>query len=180
MSPEFQRFDETVNRLEANLRSHRVELEQVERDLTANANVTVANTTEIADARKVGKRGVVVGILGVVVGLVGIAVGADGRQTAKDNKDIIATQTKDRQEARLGSCIQSNVAVKKTREALVAGLGVFIVPIPGREEAELQRLEQLLADFELAVNKALPYRDCSDKGIDKFFEDPPRDPALAQ
>lgn len=176
MSPEFSRFDETVTRLEASLRGHRSELEQVEADLRSNRAATEGHTKEIAAAKKVGKVGTVVGILGVVAALIGATLAIDGRQTAEDSQKIIATQTRDRADARIASCVQTNVYTEQNRQALVDGL-LAIFPTP----TVLNEQQQAAVDrYRESLEKSLPYRDCSPAGIDEYFQDPPVDPAIAE
>lgn len=169
MSPEFSRFDDTVTRLEATLREHRVEMETVEGDLRANERAT-------SSANRVAMVATVAAIVGVVVGLVGIGVAVDGRSTANTVRGIQKAQIADRKDARTSSCVQANVATKSNRAALVDAL-IAVLP-PGTTPTEAQ--QAIVERYRAQVEESLPYRDCSDKGIADYFEDPPADPAITE
>lgn len=118
-------------------------------------------------ARSTATVGVIAAIIGLAVGAGGILVGASARATADD---INAS----RRESRESSCIQANVTTKANREALVNGL-LAVFP-PGQELSENQK--KVVERYSAQVEEALPYRDCSEKGVNAYFRDPPVDPAL--
>lgn len=122
-------------------------------------------------ARSVAVIGVVAGIVGATVGIGGVLVGASAKATARD---LAAT----RRENTVASCVQANLTTQRTREALIAGVSVVAQPNPNRTEAESASVDRFVTDYTRNVEGKLPYRDCSQHGVDSYYENPPADPAL--
>lgn len=142
---DFQRFDATIDTLTVVLTEHRKEL---------------------TSAKNVARTGVFVGIFGIMLAVLGVVVGFDGRDVAHD---IVSNRT----EARISSCIQTNVGIAGNREALISSILVF-----AQDPSHLNPQEQAIADaYRTVVESKLPYRDCSPAGIEIYYEDPPSDPA---
>lgn len=142
------------------------QLDRLESTIKTLNKVLDVHKVELNKAQNVAKVGVIVGIIGIVVGLVGGAVGLDGRSQAQAIK-------KARTEARTSACIQANVATSGTRNALITGLLVF-----ADDPQHLTPKEQLILNaYTLQVEKAQPYRDCSNSGIEEYYSNPPDDPA---
>lgn len=142
------------------------EYQRFEETVDTLNKVLVSHRAELNKAKNVARSGVVVGIIGIIVGLIGGAVGFDGRSRAQD---IVAA----RNEARISGCIQSNVATQGSREALASSILVF-----ADDPNHLTPKEQIIADaYRSRVEHALPYRDCSPEGLDRYFDNPPADPA---
>jgi hypothetical protein len=146
-------------------------IERALKDLTATLKAiharlddTDAAATMAATRSKRANVGMVVALV-VAVGAIIVALTAHA--TANDVQDA-------RQEARVSSCIQQNVVTQNIRVSLVLGLR-SLVP-PGQALTATQ--QQLVDRYQEQVTEALPYRDCSDKGISTFLSSPPTDPAL--
>lgn len=124
-------------------------------------------------ARLTATVGVVAGIIGGVVGAGGVIVGASAQATA----DALADSRRETQQA---ACVQANLTNQRTRDALIAGVGVLAAPDPRRTEAEQARVDRFVVEYTASVQRALPYRDCSKRGIELYYEHPPDDPALGE
>lgn len=122
-------------------------------------------------ARSVAIIGVVAGIIGLTVGFIGVTVGASAQSTADD---LAATRT----ETQISSCIQANVSTQRTKEALKSGVSVLTQPDPRRDSAAQASLDRFIVEYSAKVDAALPFRDCSPRGIAAYFARPPADPAL--
>lgn len=81
----------------------------------------------------------------------------------------------DRTAARRGACIQFNTNQKNTRDAIVFGLVETFRPLT--QPNRTADLDAFAKSLRANVDRQLPYRDCSEAGIQKFLEDPPPDPA---
>lgn len=94
-------------------------------------------------------------------------------QLAADLKSLVDQQAADRLRNSRGSCIQFNVDQKNKREAQVQGLvdtfRLFVT--------DTSKLDDFAAAYRARLEVLLPYRDCSDAGVDKFLKNPPPDPA---
>lgn len=146
-------------------------IEGLGREMTS-LRVALATTDRRARwSRSVAIIGVVAGIIGGAVGLGGVAVGVSARATADD-------LAKTRKDAQISGCVQSNLAIQRTRDALTAGVSVLTQPDPRRGEVEQARVDRFVIEYSKHVNNALPYRDCSEGGIAAYYENPPVDPAL--
>lgn len=122
-------------------------------------------------ARNVATIGVVAALIGTAVGLGGILIGAGARGTADD----LATT---RKETQISSCVQANVGTQRTREALVKGVSILSLPDPKRTDAQQAGIDRFVTEYTHSVDAALPYRDCSERGIKLYYANPPDDPAL--
>lgn len=126
--------------------------------------------SDLTFRRRVRRRGLVIAVVvtfDLIVSVLSVAafVGVHHQQDRSDA---------DRQERSRGSCVQFNINQSNTREAIVVGLVETFRPFitPGRESD----LDSFSASLRVNVERQLPYRDCSDAGIDKFLKDPPQDP----
>lgn len=122
-------------------------------------------------ARSVAIVGVAVGILGVAVGVGGVLVGASAKATARD-------LAANRRENSVASCVQANLTTQRTREALIAGVSVLTQPNTNRTDAGQASVDRFVVEYTRKVEAQLPYRDCSEKGVRAYYENPPADPAL--
>ncbi len=160
LSPEeLARFISTVDTLTLEMRVHEEKL--------------VATNKRSARAQNVATIGVAVGIFGVVVGLGGILAGLTARATADDLKQA-------RRDGRVATCIQSNLQTQRTREALLSGVSVLTQPDARRGAAEQTALDRFVVEYGRKVDASLPYRDCSERGIEAYYRHPPDDPALGR
>lgn len=98
------------------------------------------------------------------------------RATADRAAAAVRQVEQDRVERSRGSCVQFNVNQHNTREAEIVGLVNTFTPLvpPDRQG----QLEFFAASLRANVEILLPYRDCSDAGIEAFLKEPPSDPAL--
>lgn len=119
-----------------------------------------------------------VAIVGVVVGIIGGAVGAGGVVVGASAQDTADTNTRNRKESQIASCVQANLTNQRTRDALIAGVSVLTQPDPRRGEIEQARVDRFVVEYSRHINAALPYRDCSPGGIVAYYKNPPIDPAL--
>ena len=124
-------------------------------------------------ARSVAIVGVIAGIMGGAVGAGGVIVGASAQATA----DALAAS---RRETQQSACVQANLTNQRTRDALIAGVEVVAAPDPRRSEMEQARVDRFVVAYTASVQRALPYRDCSRRGIELYFANPPDDPALGE
>jgi hypothetical protein len=148
-------------------------LDSLKSEMT-NLRIALATADKRARwARSVAIVGVVVGIVGGSVGLGGVVVGVSARATADD-----LAQT--RKESQVASCVQSNLTTQKTRSALIAGVSVLTQPNPNRGPNEQAGVDRFVVEYTRNVHSALPYRDCSAEGINRYYENPPVDPALGE
>lgn len=158
LSPEeLERFIGTIDQLTAEMRTHEKMLE------TANRRA--------AWAKKAAIVGVAVGIAGTVVGFGGLIFGV-GAQASTD--DLAAT----RKESQVSSCVQANETTQRTRDALIRGVSVLTQPDPRRGPNEQASVDRFVVQYTRGVEAALPFRDCSIRGIRSYYENPPTDPAL--
>lgn len=142
-------------------------LDEVSHDMAIHGEALKVTDRRAVRARSVARVATVAAIVGVVVGAGAVLVAVSARATADD---IEAS----RNESRVNGCIQANVTTKANRQALVNGL-LAVFP-PGQEPTEMQ--QKIIARYTQQVDEALPYRDCSARGIDAYFAHPPIDPAL--
>lgn len=105
-------------------------------------------------------------VFALVVGMLGVVAGYRALDTADDINESRSSQI-------ISSCINFNsqreeirLAIKKS---LLALLPTGTTPTPAQEA--------IIAKYNDEVDAQLPYRDCSPAGIEKYFEQPPRDPA---
>ncbi len=79
----------------------------------------------------------------------------------------------ERDEARLASCIQTNVLIERERHALVAGAdGLLAIS----SQFTPEQIKIIHETYAAAVEAQLPYRDCSPAGIVMYLAHPPPDP----
>lgn len=97
------------------------------------------------------------------------------RAIADDAAHAVRQVEQDRVERSRGSCIQFNVNQHNTREAIVQGLVETFRPLTTPDK--LGQLEFFAASLRANVEILLPYRDCSDAGVEAFLKEPPQDPA---
>lgn len=119
-------------------------------------------------ARRANINSVIASVAFVLVLLFGwLAWNAYNNQRSDDNAARI--------DRARGSCQQFNVQQKSTREGnvnlLVEGFRPFVKP---GDEPKLDDFRRVLVPL---AEKAWPYRDCSDIGIEQFLRNPPPDPA---
>jgi hypothetical protein len=90
------------------------------------------------------------------------------------NRDAIHDANELRDEILLISCVQDNVSTQKDRDALVGSL-ITLADDPNKLTTE----EQALVDaYSKRVEELLPFRDCSEDGIEAYYNNLPPDPAL--
>lgn len=147
----------TMDRLSEEIRALRKELGE-QREL---------HTRELHTMNVRARRMKILTIILALLVIVGCVFTYQNRKTLED----FHTQ---RTESRRGACIQFNVTTQGQRTALHNALLTF-VPDPDNMTAEQKTS---LTKFDDAVENALPYRDCSDDGIDAYYSDPPPDPAV--
>lgn len=160
LSPEdLSRFISTVDALTLEMRVHEEKL--------------MAANRRSARAQNVATIGVVVGIVGVVVGIGGAIFGLTAQSTTEDLKQA-------RRDGRIATCVQSNLQTQRTREALLSGVSVLTQPDPRRSNTEQAAVDRFVVEYGRKVDGSLPYRDCSERGIDIYYQHPPADPALGR
>lgn len=167
--PDLRRVIDAIDGLSDGLEDAKGRLQSTD-DTLRTTNRKLATTNE--ELAKAGKRSwwsLVAGGIGILVGIIGVIYGVNAKATTDDINDS-------RRESRVGSCVQANANTKATREALVAGVAVLALPNPERGMDAQQRLDEFVANYSKAVEAKLPYRDCSEAGITRFFEHPPADP----
>lgn len=123
-------------------------------------------------AKRAATVGIAVGIIGCMVGVIGLVAG----WKANDTADQLAQS---RREGQISSCVQSNLTTERIRAALIQGVSVVSQPNPNRTEAEQASIDRFVTEYTLRTNSALPYRDCTPRGIEIYYEHPPADPALS-
>lgn len=89
------------------------------------------------------------------------------------NYQATRATTQIRDEARIVTCVQENVGILNTRVAISDSI-VALVP-PG--EVLTFEQEQRVAAYSARVTELLPFRDCSDEGIESYYDHLPEDPA---
>ena len=146
-------------------------LDDVEKEMTG-LRIALATTDRRSRwSRSVAVVGVVAGIIGGAVGIGGVVVGASAQATADD---LATTRT----EAQVSACVQDNLATRRTRDALIAGVSVLAQPSPTRGPNEQASVDRFVVEYTRHISNALPFRDCSPGGIASYYEHPPVDPAL--
>ncbi len=94
---------------------------------------------------------------------------------ARHNRDLIDDINASRQARNVSICIQTNVQIEGTRNALIGGAdGLLSISTQFTPE----QIRTIHDTYAAAVEAELPYRDCSPDGIAKYLEDPPADPAV--
>lgn len=154
---------------------HPTQLTRIEAVLTALNTRTSSLLGELrridqrtTSAKRAAAVGVIVGAVSVSVAIGALAYGLDARATAQDIVEA-------RREALTSGCIQANITTDRERSALVSAL-VALVP-PGQA---LTPTQQATVDrYRAEVIGRLPYRDCTQAGIDEYLSHPPGDPATA-
>ena len=131
-----------------------------------------AANTKSALAKNVAVIGMIIGVLGVAVGAGGLIYAERANDTADEVHTLQIERAREQIENRIVSCIQQNVQTNRMRKALVSGVSVLVPP-----EGPSERLTQFIESYTANVNDALPFRDCSPRGIETYFESPPGDPA---
>lgn len=161
--PDLGGFLEKIDLLSLNLTTTRTELAETRKDLEGTEE-------RLDDALDKARRARLIALIGILTAAAGVWAGVSGRATAND----LAAARKDNRRA---ACIQANVQTQKTRSALVAGVKILDVPDPGRSPERQAGLEKFLTDYGQAVSAALPYRDCSEAGLTRYYDHAPSDPA---
>lgn len=133
-------------------------------DHGARLEVTDKRSRKASNTARVG---IIVGIIGACVGIGGVLVGVEARATAEE-------LAKSRRESQASGCVQANITTQANRAALVQGL-LAIIP-PGQEPTESQ--QEIVRRYTSQVEAALPFRDCSERGLAAYYDHPPADPAL--
>lgn len=146
-------------------------LDELSREIATHRALLAVTDRRSRWAKKVAAIGVIIGVLGIMVGAGAVSVGASARATAHDNAAI-------RKEQQVAACIQANLNTQRTREALIAGVSVLTQPDPRRTPNEQAGVDRFVVEYTGHVNGALPFRDCSAKGILSYYANPPADPAL--
>lgn len=116
-------------------------------------------------------------ILAIVVGCVGIFLAVTARQTADKAQTAVAQAEASRAEARVSSCEQFNEQQKRSiagNDAQVREVFRSLTSDDDLSESELKALDQLFKDHDAVIAAAFPMRDCTERGIDAFFDDDPR------
>jgi hypothetical protein len=89
------------------------------------------------------------------------------------NRDAIQSINNLRDENRVVSCVRENVHIATLHAKLPEALLAFVPP-----GAELTPEQQAILDrYTLSVEDGFPFRDCSEAGIEAYYENPPVDPA---
>ena len=147
-----QTLIDTCNRLEGKLELHRLEL---------------------VKTGKTARRGRRIAILGIFIGLMS-AFGIYKAFAATDDVDhLVRANARENAEARVSSCIQFNAQREEIRVAFKTSL----LALAPNGAALTPDQQQVVLLYAAAVDKGLPYRDCSPEGIALYFSSPPKDPA---
>lgn len=91
------------------------------------------------------------------------------------NYQATRATTQVRDEARVVTCVQENVGILNTRVAISES----IVALAPAGTALTFEQEQRVAAYADRVTELLPFRDCSEEGIESYYEHLPMDPAEA-
>lgn len=158
-SPDFYRLISTIDALSRDIAGHKDAL------VVADRRSRWARTASVV--------GILVGIIGIAVGTGGAIFGASAQATADD-------LARSRQEGRVAGCVQGNITTQRTRAALVAGVSVLAAPNQGRSESGQAAVDEFVRRYTAQIEQALPYRDCSARGIDIYYDHAPTDPATVQ
>lgn len=134
---------------------------------------TVDRLNELEEGRRSNRKRATVAI--VLAFVVFAAVIGTLVWSVRSNGDRIDAQNADRRDRSRGSCIQFNVQQDRDREAIVRGVIDGLKPVVTSEEGA-QFLEAFEPSLRVSVVAQLPYRDCSQAGIDAFLQNPPPDP----
>lgn len=107
-----------------------------------------------------------------VVGVVAVVAAV----AAYRAREATEAANQSRQDARESACVQSNVATDKARKALTNSILVLVPGAKTPDDLNPEQRERYDA-YEASVTAALPYRDCTQSGIEEFYDNPPADPA---
>jgi hypothetical protein len=131
-----------------------------------------ATKAQVAEVRRLANRANINSTLAVLALVLACIVAFIGWQSNSSTLDRFEADRLDRSR---GSCVQFNVNQHNQRDAIVNGLVDTFRPLvqPGREA----ELDTFAASLRTNVDNQLPYRDCSDAGIEAFLRNPPQDPA---
>lgn len=141
------------------------------KELTGAVNV-FATKAELADSTRLAKRANINSTLAAVALVLVAIVAFIGWQS---NSSTLARFEADRVDRSRGSCAQFNVNQRNQRDAIVNGLIDTFRPLVTPEKGD--QFRQFSADLRANVDRQLPFRDCSDAGIEEFLRNPPPDPA---
>ncbi len=95
------------------------------------------------------------------------------RSDAQNNRERIADIEQTREENQVGSCIQTNVLIEGARRAVVGGAEALLAISSQFTDAQKATI---ITTYRDAIELALPFRDCSTRGIADFLDHPPPDP----
>lgn len=119
--------------------------------------------------RKVGWASLGTGLVSLIVAALALIGAGNTRQDADDRADEQA-------QARVSACIQFNAQRQELRETFVGSLVAIMDLNPPDTPEEDQRRSTIVSTYRGTVEAQLPYRDCSDGGIDRYLSNPPADP----
>lgn len=123
-------------------------------------------------AKKLGRLALLA-VISLGIAGVGLIVGGIGVKAAAEANDNAEQIEADRAQALSSGCIQYNVQRAQTRAALKLSLRALAPP------GDLTPAQQAALDgYGRAVDEQLPFRDCSPAGIDAYYREPPKDPAV--
>lgn len=146
-------------------------IDQLTREMRVHEQLLETTNKRSRWAQKVAIIGVGVGLTGLAVGIGGIIFGVAAQATADDLAES-------RRESQVSACIQANETTERTRDALIAGVSVLTQPDARRTDAQQASVDRFVVEYTRHVDGALPFRDCSRRGIDAYYANPPVDPAL--
>lgn len=127
-------------------------------------------------ARGVALFAILVGLFATIVGAYAIYTSNDAHDAVEKVESFLEQQTIDRQQQLVSACIQFNAQRFEVRTAVKDAL-VALVP-PGQPLTEAQ--QATAARYGAEVDEKLPYRDCSPAGLERYFKNPPVDPAVGK
>jgi hypothetical protein len=125
------------------------------------------------EANKRSKAALIVAALGVLVGLIGIYAGLTAHQASNKANEVAMEFEAQQKQTLISACVQFNVQRAELRDTFKKTLR-SLAPVPDEQLTAQQKTQ--LTTYSAAVDTNLPFRDCSDAGIEQYYSNPPADP----
>lgn len=142
------------------------------RELNTHKRQLIVTENRSLWARRAAIASFALGALGVVAAVLALVFGVRAKASADD---IIAV----RDGAREAACIQENAQSDRERDSQIQGLGLALSSSPlidKTDPEDVAAYNRFIERYATRVRKELPFRDCTDEGLELYFEQPPIDP----
>lgn len=128
-----------------------------------------AHRVVVEKAHKRSRAAIILSVLSIALIFLAGAGALSNRQAVRE-----INQTRD--EARRVTCVQENVGIARDRAAISGSIIALAPPDTVFTEEQMERI----AAYTATVTALTPFRDCSEKGIEEYYNHLPVDPATTR